>query len=59
MHPGDEVGPGEDEVLVAPFQLLAPEVGCGQVLGLDPGPEGAIQDEHSRFERGEEVGHQG
>src|SRR5690606_2537738 len=45
VHPGDQVGPGVDQHLVAPFELRAAEVVGGEVLALEPRPRGAVEDE--------------
>ncbi len=59
VHPGDQIGPGEDEVLVATLELRTAEVLRTQVLGLHPGSEGAVQEQDTSFERAEKVRHQG
>jgi len=58
VHPGDQVGPGEHEVLVAPLELGTAEVVRAEVLRLHPGAERAVEQEHARFEGAEEVCHQ-
>ena len=45
VHPGDDVGPGDDEQLVAALEGLAAEVVGAQVEGLDVGAEGAVVDD--------------
>ena len=57
VHPLDEFRPGQDEALVTPFERRSPEVVRSELLILDPGPERAVEDEHSLGERVEEFGH--
>ena len=59
VHLGDQIGPGEHEVLVATFELGAAEVVLGQILALDPGSEGTVEDEDTGFESSQKIGHQG
>jgi hypothetical protein len=40
-----DVGPGDDQVLVAAFQLGVAEIGCAQVGLLQHGAHRAIQDQ--------------
>ena len=47
----DDVGAGEDEVLVAAFELGAAEVVGGEVQGLDRGAHGAVEDEDALVEQ--------
>ena len=54
VHLVDEIGPGEHEVLVAALERGAAEVVGTEVLVLDPGAEGAVEDEHALAERVEE-----
>jgi hypothetical protein len=46
----DDVGPGQDEVVVAPFERFATEVVGGQVVALDVRPHRAVVDEHPTCE---------
>ena len=46
VHPGDDVGPGEAEHLVAPLERRAAEVVGREVETLDVGAEGAVEDDH-------------
>ena len=46
MHLGDEIGPGEHEVLVATLELGPAEVVGREVAALDPRAERAVEDEH-------------
>ena len=53
----DEVGPGEDEDLVAALELGAAEVVGGEAGGLDAGADGAVVDDDPFPGSGEEVAH--
>ena len=44
MHGGDSFGFGMDEVFVAPFVLRAAKVFGGEVLHLQVGSHGTVQD---------------
>jgi hypothetical protein len=46
----DHIGPGQDEVIVAPLERRASEVFGGQVKALDVGAHGAIVDEDAAGE---------
>src|SRR6266511_2672802 len=59
VHLGDQVGPGEYDVLVAALERRAAEVVGPEILVLDPRPEGAVEDQDAITQRGEEVGHDG
>ena len=48
----DHVGPGDAEVLVAPFELGAAEVVGGQGDALERGAGGAVEHQDARVERG-------
>ena len=54
VHLGDEVGPGEHELLVAALERLAAEVVGPEVLALHPRAERAVEHEHALGERVEE-----
>ena len=54
VHLGDEVGPGEHELLVAALERLAAEVVGAEVLALHPRAERAVEHEHAFGERVEE-----
>ena len=51
VHLGDLVGPGEDEVLVAALERGSAEVVGAEVAALDPGAEGAVEDDDPFGER--------
>ena len=46
VHPGDELGPGEAQQLVAALQVGAAEIILAERLFLDVGSEGAVVDEN-------------
>src|SRR5690606_18821770 len=46
----DEIRPGDHQVVVAPLQLRATEVLGGQVVALDRGAHGAIEDDDALAE---------
>ena len=54
VHLGDEVGPGEHEVLVAALEREAAEVVGAEVVALHPGAERAVEHEHALRQRIEE-----
>ena len=58
VHLRDEVGAGEDELLVAALERLAAEVVGAEVVALHPGAERAVEDEHPLAQRVEEVDHE-
>ncbi len=41
----DDVGPGDDQILIAPVEIRAAEVGGREVPGLDGGAHGAVEDQ--------------
>ena len=45
VHPGDDVGPGQAQHLVAAFEGLPAEVVGREVETLDVGAEGAVEDD--------------
>src|SRR6185295_9310076 len=51
----DDVGPGEDEVLVAPFEVRSAEVLRGEVALLDHRPHRAVDHEDALGEQADEV----
>ena len=51
VHLGDEVGPGEHELLVAALERLAAEVVGTEVVALHPGAERAVEHQHAFGER--------
>ena len=57
VHPLDQVGAGEDEPLVAPFECRAPEVVGSEPLVLHPGAERAVEHEHTLVEGLQELRH--
>ena len=57
VHPGDEIGPGHDELLVAALQHLAAEIVRTEVLSLHPRTERPVEHEHAFVERVEERVH--
>ncbi len=57
VHPGDEIGPGHHELLVAALEHLAAEVFRPEVLSLHPRAERPVEYEHALVERVEERVH--
>ncbi len=57
VHLADEVGAGEDEVLVAPLEGGAAEVVGAEIVVLGPGAERAVEDEDAVAESVEEGRH--
>ena len=51
MNRADELGPGENQILVATFELRAAKVGGRQIAVLDRGAHRAIEDEDAGSER--------
>ena len=47
----DDVGPRENEVVVAPFERLSAEIFRRRVVALDVRPHRAVEDEHALRER--------
>ena len=54
VHLGDEVGPGEHEVLVAALERRAAEVVGAEVVALHPGAERTVEHEDALAQRVEE-----
>ena len=54
VHPGDDVGAGQHQVLVAALEVGAAEVVGVQVEGLDVGAEGAVVEDDALRDRVEE-----
>ena len=52
VYAGDGVGPGYDQVLVAPLVLRSAEVLRPQLQGLDGRPHGAVQHQYSPLQKG-------
>jgi hypothetical protein len=56
MDSEDDLGARADEHFVAAFELRAAKICGGQVLLLDHGAHGAVEDEDARVERVQERG---
>ena len=54
VHLGDEVRPGEHQVLVAAFERESAEVVGAEILALHPGTERTVEDEDALAQRVEE-----
>ncbi len=51
VHLGHQVGPGLHQDLVAPLQVVAPEVVRAEPEQLEVGPHGSVEDQHALVER--------
>ena len=51
VHPGDEVRPGEDEHLVAAFEVVTAEIVAGETLLLHVRPERAVVNDDAVVDR--------
>ena len=50
---GDQVGTGDDQIIVTPFQPRPAEVFCGERIALDGRAHRAVEDEHVVTQAGE------
>ena len=57
VHLADEIGAGEDEVLVAALEVGTAEIVGAEITALDPGAEGAVEDQDALGQGGEEIRH--